>query len=366
MKKILLCSDSFKGTISSIEINDIVTKVISSDYKNDFILTSLPIADGGEGMLDVIKYIYKDEGHIVEIKTIDAEYNKISIPVYIKGNEAYLETSLIIGLPNIKGNISPLKRTTRGVGIVINELINRNIKTIYVALGGSSTNDVGIGMLDELGIDFKIEKPTADNIKDIKDIDISKINPHLLNTKFIILSDVNSPLTGSKGASYNYGPQKGFTYKELNQLEISIYHYQSLVESKFKKKIKNVACLGAAGGLASAFYIYLNAEIKSGINTILELYHFQTLIKDNDFILSGEGAVDTQSFEGKVLGGILNYLDDKSKLYVLCGINRIKKDLGFKIKEITPRTMNKDESKIKAKQLYEKALRNLLDELKTK
>lgn len=127
-----------------------------------------------------------------------------------------------------------------------------------------------------------------------------------------------------------------------------------------------MAYLGAAGGLASAFYIYLNAEIKSGINTILELYNFKSLIKKNDYILSGEGAVDSQSFEGKVLGGILNYLDDKSKLYVLCGINRIKKDLGFKIKEITPRTMNKDESKIKAKQLYETALQKLLDELKTK
>lgn len=366
MKRILLCSDSFKGTLSSLEINEIVQNVINNRYKDDFRLTSLPFADGGEGTLDAIKYIYKDKGQLIEIKTIDAEYNSISAPIYIKDKTAYIEVSKIIGLPNIKGTIPPLKRTTRGIGIVINELIDKNVDTIYVALGGSATNEVGIGMLTELGVNFKINEATADNIKDIKDIDISKMNPKLLKTKFIVLSDVNSPLTGQKGATYNYGPQKGFTYKELNELEIAIYRYQSLMETKLKKKVKNVPCLGAAGGLASAFYLFLNAEIKSGIETILDLYDFQSLIKDNDIIITGEGAVDEQSFQGKVLGGILKYLDDKSKLYVLCGINRIRKDLGIKIIEITPRSMNKEEGKIKAKQLYETALLNLLDSLKTK
>ncbi len=366
MKKILLCSDSFKGTLSSSEINKIAINIINDKYQNDFILTALPIADGGEGSLDVIKYIYKDKGQIIEIKTIDAEYNAISIPIYIKEDTAYIETSKIIGMPNIKGSIAPIKRTSKGIGIVVKELIDRNIKTIYIALGGSSNNEVGIGVLTELGINFNINESTADNIKDIKDIDISKINPKLLETKFIVLCDVNSPLTGPKGATYNYGPQKGFTYKELNELEIAIYHYQNLLETKFKKKIKNVPYLGSAGGLASAFYLFLNAEIKSGSETILELYNFKSLIEDNDVVITGEGALDEQSFEGKVLGGILKYLKDTSKLYVLCGINRFKKDIGLNIIEITPRGMDKNESKIKAKQLYETALLNLLNYLKTK
>lgn len=174
MIKILLTSDSFKGTLSSKDIIYIVQSLVKEKYQNEIVLDSILISDGGEGFLDAISSF--KEGKTISFETFDAENKKITAPIYFveKEKTAYIESASIIGLPLLNNSINPLERTSKGIGIAIKEAISLGANNIYIGLGGTSTNDLGIGMLEELGIKFPpIKNVSMKNALEIKDIDLT-------------------------------------------------------------------------------------------------------------------------------------------------------------------------------------------------
>ena len=356
MKKILICSDSFKGTLSSKEISSIANSLVNDKYKKHIDLSSLLIADGGEGSLEAFKSIVN--GKYEYIDTLDAENNKIIAPYLLFDNDkAIIEVSKVIGLPLIKNSIEKTKRTTKGLGILIKDAIKKGAKTIYICLGGSSTNDFGIGMVEELGLIVNNKTNlVADDLQSINDFDDSKLIKLIKDVKFIGLSDVTNPLIGKNGATYVFGPQKGYNFEELCQLEKGMCHINSLVKLKKHIDLSTISGSGAAGGIGGCIYSLLNGKLQSGIDTLLELANFKEIIKDKDYIITGEGSFDNQSLNGKVISGILKYVD-KNKLVIICGKSKIA-DKSYRILETSDGISDFNYIKANAKEMY----KNTLDE----
>ncbi len=360
MKSLLLASDSFKGTLSTSNIVSIASQVIETDFEGEWILDSLLVADGGEGTLEAFSPYWG--GRIVEVETIDAEGNSIKTPLLInEKGEALIEVASVVGLPLLKGTISPLERTTKGIGVLIKKAISLGAKKIFVGLGGSSTNDLGIGMLSELGIKFLgVKDPTMMEASSIKGIDASDSYLKGKNVQFICLSDVTNPLLGRNGATYVYGPQKGYT--NLEGLEKSMSRLASFYEKATSKSLQNQPGLGAAGGLCAAFYAFMDARIESGIETLLRLSNFEKRAAKADLVITGEGSFDEQSLQGKVYSGIRKFVP-KEKLVVLCGKSKIAHP-EVPVYEVSKKGASFSCIKEHAKEDYARALRKVLSERK--
>ena len=361
MKRLLLASDSFKGTLSSYDIVEIAKDLIDKEFKDSWSLNYQYVADGGEGTIDAIKELLG--GTTYDIKTVDSENETITSPLLlIDKNTALIEVAKIIGLPMIKNKIDPLKRTTKGIGVLIKEAIKLNVKKIYIGLGGTSTNDLGIGMLQELGINFNLnEEINMSNASNVKKINLDNFILKNKNIEFICLTDVTNQLLGKNGATYIFGPQKGYK-NNLEYLENTATHLCKLFEETSKKDIKNVPGLGAAGGLAAAFYTFMDAKIISGINEILKISNFKKKALDADIVITGEGSFDSQSLNGKVLSGIINNVD-KSKLIIICGRNKIENS-NIPIYETLKSNQDFEYIKEHAKESYKEILRKVLQEYK--
>ena len=355
MKKILLCSDSFKGTLISEDIINIASEVVNDKYSSFVSLKGMNIADGGEGTLSTFRpYI---NGDIEYIKTIDAEGNPIDVPLLINDKTAFIEVAKIIGLPLIKNTVPPLKRTTYGVGLIIKELVNRGIKIIYVALGGSSTSDLGIGMLDALGVNFGYKYSNLENVLNFNKIDLSNFYLKDKDIHFILLSDVSDSVLGAVNV---YAKQKGYK-NDLGYLDKCFHHFINLANHYFQKDFYHVPSLGASGALAAAFYIFCTANIVSGIELFLTISNFKELVKEYDYVITGEGSFDEQSLHGKVINGVLSSVD-LAKVILIVGKAKIKIK-GLKIYEISPSRMSFDELKKTAKANYKITFSKVLNDL---
>ena len=359
MKKLLVASDSFKGTLSSKEIVSICKKVISESFSSSWSLDCQLIADGGEGTLDAFASLKKWKR--IPVETFDAELSPIEAPILVDGEgNAVIEVASVIGLPLIKNVLDPVHRTTKGLGILVEKAVELGAKKIYVGLGGSSTNDLGMGMLRELGVRFNpIENPDMSNALGIKEIDLSRFLLKGKGIEFVCLSDVKNPLLGENGATYVYGPQKGYG-KMLGDLEKKAARLSSLYEKAASKSLQGVPGLGAAGGLGAAFYAFMGATMKSGIEEILSLSHFKERAASADLVITGEGSFDEQSFQGKVYSGISKCVDP-NKLIVLCGRSEIKNPK-IKIYETSKEGASFEWIKQHAKEGYQETLRSILKE----
>ena len=361
MTNIILCSDSFKGTLSSNDIANIGKELINNKYSEKIKLTTLLIADGGEGSLEAFSSILKGEKIFVD--TIDAEYEAINVPYFFfDGNKAIIEISKIIGLPMIKNTIKNTKRTTKGIGIVIKHAIKKGAKTIYICLGGTSTVDFGIGMLEELGLKINHKNDLcAEDLITIDDYDDQELIKTIKNVNFIGLTDVNNPLVGKNGAAYIFGPQKGFKNDELDNIEKGMINIANIINRKKNIDLSTYKGSGAAGGIGGAICSVLNGTLKSGIDTLLELANFKELVKNNDIVITGEGSFDSQSLNGKVISGILKYVNEE-KLVIICGRNKIK-DSKIRIIETSNGIKDTEYIKLHAKTMYKEALDKFLQEL---
>lgn len=360
MKNVLFCLDSFKGTLSTFDIISISKEVIDSKYKSYFNGVYLPIADGGEGSLDIILAIL--EGKTIYVDSIDAEYNAINVPYFIsKDNDVYIEVAKIIGLPYLTNKIPSLERTTKGIGIVILDALRHNPRSINIFLGGSSTNEMGIGLLSYLGVDFNVKgELTAKNIKDVYSFNIEKLKEKIKGIKFNCYCDVTNPLTGINGASYIFGKQKGYNEKEIEFLDKSFIHFSSIIKKELGKDLTNIPSLGASGGLGGCFYSFFDASIKLGIDKILDLSDFDKYASKADLIITGEGSFDSQSLNGKAINGILKRVD-KNKLVIICGKSKISDPL-YRIYRTSDENMPFEYIKEHAKDLYRKTLIKVLDD----
>ena len=308
--RFLFASDSFKGTLTSERIIDLLTEA-SKKVFSDCEVIGIPIADGGEGTVDAVIKVTNGtirkclvSGPLME-KT-EAFYGEM------KDSSAIIEMAAASGLPKVPKELQdPRNTSTYGTGELIKDALERGHRKISIAIGGSATNDGGMGAMIALGIRFLDEngeelEGKGSNLIKVRDIDLSNIHSAIAETEFTVMCDVNNPLTGPKGATYTFGKQKGGTPEILDELEAGMEQYASILLEKMGVDVDQIPGAGAAGGLGAALCVFLNAKLKSGIETVLDLIDFNKRLENVNLVVTGEGRLDWQSSFGKVPSGIGN------------------------------------------------------------
>ena len=302
---VLAIIDSFKGTISSKKLGEIIKEEFDAKGHN---VDVIPVADGGEGFCEAIEEILLSRGLEISKKSLivnDPLFRKIE-SYYIICNStktAYIELAKASGISLLsKEELNPYITSTYGFGELIVDAIKNNCKKVVLGIGGSATNDAGCGMLEALGMKFyngNEELITQINNTDVGTVDYVDDNEFkniIRDIEFVVLSDVTNPLLGEDGATYVFSPQKGAKKEDLSFLEDNIKNFAILNKTNI-----NSRGAGAAGGVVYALLTYLNAKLYSGIDYILDLIDYEKLIEKYDVIVTGEGKIDNQSLSGKVV-----------------------------------------------------------------
>lgn len=306
--KIVIASDSFKGSASTIEVANFIEKGIRTlDQAVDII--KIPIADGGEGTVDSLVIGCKGEYRYVDV--IGPAGNKINAKYGLLNSDiAIIEMAQASGLHLVDEETkNPFETTTFGTGELIKSALDQGAKQIYVGLGGSATNDGGVGMVQALGGSFKDRNGQevgfgANGVKSIETIDLTQLDKRLGDVQIIALSDVTNPLCGEKGASYVYGPQKGASADDVKVLDDILCEYGDKIKDQLGIDIVDEAGAGAAGGLGAGLMAFCHAKLDRGINKILEIIDLEGKLKDADLVITGEGRMDDQSLNGKAPIGV--------------------------------------------------------------
>lgn len=325
MAKILCLIDSFKGTLTSLELGSIAKDVLGRKGHD---VEYIPISDGGDGFLDSIKHITKLKSKTIKVK--DPNGNIISANYLIdhEQQKAYIEMAQSSGINLIDITKSSIfNRSTYGLGELIQTAVNDGAKTVYIGLGGSATNDGGAGMLEALGVKFfdsnhhviKHIKPS--DFSAIESIDTNHIEERFKDIEFVVFSDVDNPLLGSYGASVVFGPQKGLNIDDIKRADLLMNHYATKLEEVFNKRMHHQKGSGAAGGVGFALQMAFNATYRLGIDEILNMIDVTI---DYDYIITGEGKIDHQSLSGKVIVGVIKKFKD-SNIILVCGKNELQK-----------------------------------------
>ncbi|MBM4157973.1 MAG: glycerate kinase [Ignavibacteria bacterium] len=311
IKNILVCVDSFKGTFDSIKLTKIIGKYFS---QNGYCVTEIPVADGGEGTIDVIKHLKGGKKKYVNV--FDPLGRKIKTYYCVIDNTAYLEmakSSGIILLEEKEKN--PWITSTYGFGQMLKYALDENYRKFVIALGGSATNDGGIGMMEALGYRFfnkigkqikghGMNKLSGKNLNDIYHIDDKQADIRLKKCDITVINDVKNPLYGRNGASLVYSYQKGATEMIAQNLECGIKNFAKALK-KLTGRNPNFEGAAAAGGLSASFKTLFNANIKNGINEIIKILNIEKAVKSVDLVIVGEGSVDYQTaLYGKAPCGI--------------------------------------------------------------
>lgn len=306
--KLLFASDSFKGTLSSEQIIRLLTDSANRIFPGCETV-GVPIADGGEGTVDAVIAVTKGCLRTVKVHGPLMEEASASYGVF-HGDSAIIEMAAASGLPMVPAQKrNPLHTTTFGTGELIKDALDNGYRRLSIAIGGSATNDGGMGAMRALGIKFldqdgKELSGIGEDLGKVADIDVSGLHPAVKDASITVMCDVNNPLTGPDGATYTFGKQKGGTHEILDELEAGMKQYAAVMRDKLGLDVENLAGAGAAGGLGAALCGYLNAELKSGIETVLDLIDFDGLLEGTDLVVTGEGRIDWQSAFGKVPSGV--------------------------------------------------------------
>lgn len=308
-RNIIVASDSFKGSLSSLEVGRSICEGIHSLYPEDRILI-VPVADGGEGTVDAI--LTSREGKRISRvvkgplgQEVEASYGLID-----NGKTAVIEMAEASGITLIdKEALDVMQASTYGTGELIKDAIEKGVRKLYIGLGGSATNDGGIGLAAALGIRFLDEtgrflEPIPANLSKMSSIDTRQKMKIPANLDIILLVDVDNPLCGERGASFVYGPQKGGKSEELVALDQALNRYADLVSELTGRHEKETPGAGAAGGLGFALMTFFKAKVQRGITTILDLIGIEEKIAGADLVITGEGHMDSQSVNGKTPIGV--------------------------------------------------------------
>lgn len=307
--KVVIAIDSFKGSLNSIELENSIEKGIRKVYKNAEIV-KVPIADGGEGTVDTLVN-GNVCGKMVEIDVMNPLMKKIKAKYgIIKERIAIIEMASASGLPLISiEERNPMKTTTFGTGELIKDAIEKGCRDFIIGIGGSATNDAGLGMLQALGYKFLDENNRellygGEILEKVKKIDDSRKIKELDECNFLIACDVDNPFCGLKGASHIFGRQKGANEEMVQKLDEGLTKFAEFLKKDLKLDISKIPGTGAAGGLGGGFIAFLNGKLKSGVEIILEKIDLCSQIKDADFVITGEGRIDFQSVMGKAPTGV--------------------------------------------------------------
>ncbi len=300
--KIVLAPNAYKGSISAKDAANIMAEGILAEVRGVEI-QKVPFSDGGDGLLEVLRDIF--DGEIVKCRVKDPLFREIVSELCFVEREklAAIEMARASGIALIKDNEKdPTKTTTYGTGELIKKRpLTLEQKKIIVGIGGSATNDGGIGMAAALGVRF-LDKdknelvPSGGNLIKINEIDLSKLDERIKDTEIIVVCDVENPLIGDNGATRVYGPQKGATEDMINLLEKGLINLSEIIKSQLGMDITKIPGGGAAGGLGAGLYAFLGARLEKGIEVMKELTGLDDKIKGADLVITGEGKLDNQIF----------------------------------------------------------------------
>ena len=306
--KIVIASDSYKGSCSTLEVANSIERGFRRIYKDSDVI-KIPVADGGEGTVDAL--VMGTNGRYEEVEVIGPLGERIIAKYGIIFDDiAVIEMASASGITLVDPDkLNPLITTTFGTGQLIKSAMNKGIRKIFVGLGGSSTNDGGVGMAQALGVSLKDELGKeigfgGGALKEIKTIDMLNINPLLKETQIVAISDVTNILCGSRGASYVFGPQKGANNLMVKDLDDNLRHLGEIIKTQLNKDVGEIPGAGAAGGLGAGLIAFCNACIEPGIEKILDITRIDHYLKDADLVITGEGSIDSQSKYGKVPVGV--------------------------------------------------------------
>ena len=308
--KIVFASDSFKGSMSSLDVATAASAGVIEVYPDSEIV-SVNVADGGEGTVEAI--VDALGGEIVKVQVSDPLGRKIETSYGIAGETAILEMAAASGLPLLTAEErNPWATSTLGTGEMIMDAIARGCRKFLVGIGGSATNDAGVGMLQAMGFRFYdangelITQGCGGMLGSIARIDDSLVSAAVKESQFTVACDVDTPFCGPEGAAPVFAPQKGADAEMVKRLDEGMASLAKVIEEKYTIDIVPVAGAGAAGGMGGAFRAFLGATLKKGIDMVLDAIDFDTTIQGANLVITGEGKVDFQTAKGKTAAGVLN------------------------------------------------------------
>ena len=322
MVNVLIAPDKFKGSLSAREVCDAIEEGLK---KMNCHVTSIPLADGGEGTCELLTNL--SQGSKIELTVQGPLFDSLKADYGISkdGTTAFIEMARASGLQLlVPEKRNPMRTTTYGTGELIRDALDRGVQKIILGIGGSATNDAGIGMAAALGFGFfhssgSVLMPTGENLLHLHTIKPDNKHERLEKTSFITLCDVSNPLFGPQGAAFVYGPQKGADSKAVTLLDTGLRNFSEVVQKTFGI-IADFPGAGAAGGLGAGTKIFLSASIKKGMDYIIETTDLKEKVKKADLVITGEGKLDQQTLSGKVIMEVSRIAAHFGKpVAVICG-----------------------------------------------
>ena len=367
--KIVIAPDSFKGSLTAVEVSDAIEQGIREIFPESEIV-KIPMADGGDGTAHCL--VNATGGKILIEKVTGPLGDEVLASYGILGDKktAVIEMAEASGLTLVPENRrNPLVTTTYGTGQLIKFALDQGCRKMIIGIGGSATNDGGAGMVQALGAKL-LDKDGEEigfgggELKKVFRIDTKYLDNRLSETKVLVASDVSNPLCGPQGASRIYGPQKGATPEVIEELDESLAYFAGIIKRDLNKDVKDIPGAGAAGGLGASLMAFLNAELRPGIEIIIEIVKLEQAIKGADLVITGEGKIDSQTIYGKAPIGVAKIakkyhipviavaaiIGNDADIVYQYGINTLLK--------ISEPPMNLNESKAKKYRLIKKTIKN--------
>jgi glycerate kinase len=329
---ILIAPDKFKGTLTAAQVSDAIDKGLSNAGLN-FTTWKFPLADGGEGTLDV--FLQHKNGRLIELEVHDPLMRKVESGYGLSddGTLAFVEMANASGLGLLcEEERNPLRTTTFGTGELIADALNRGAIHILLSIGGSATNDAALGALVALGAKITDQSgdlifPVGESLKRIRNIERQPVLDLLKGKRITAICDVDNPLYGREGAAYTYAPQKGADDAAVQVLDAGLQHVADLVLRDQGIDLQQVPGSGAGGGFAGGLHAFMNAELKRGTDVIFEITNFYEAVAWADVVITGEGRLDNQTLQGKLVHGVVGAVQKFGKpVYIICGESQLTAD----------------------------------------
>ncbi len=309
---ILIAPDSFKDALPAAKVAKAIAEgILLADPATEIIL--FPLADGGEGTLEVLHSHLGEEMRHLTVRGPLGDLLETTYSFSRTGKTAFIEMARASGLQHLAPEKrNPLLTSTFGTGEMIADAIKNGARHIVLGIGGSATNDCGMGMLEALGWRFTDEnghrlEPVGQNLALVSDIDSTSVLPEIRTgqIEFTVICDVENPLYGPQGAAFIYGPQKGADAATVLQLDRGLRHFSGILRTHFGKDFSREKGAGAAGGMGAACLCFFNAMLRPGIELVMELTSFEKILPKSDWIITGEGKIDGQTLSGKLIAGVV-------------------------------------------------------------
>ncbi|EOW9304642.1 TPA: glycerate kinase [Vibrio cholerae] len=307
--KVVIAPDSFKESLTAKQVCDSIQTGLARIW-HDAKFVAIPVADGGEGTVQSL--VDATQGRLVEVKVMGPQGKRVEAFYGMLGDNqtAVIEMAAASGLHHVPlAQRDPKLTTSFGTGELIRHALDQGVTKLIIGLGGSATNDGGVGMLAALGARFTNAdgepiQLTGGGLRELTHIDLQDFDPRLQHCDILVACDVNNPLCGDKGASAVFGPQKGATPEDVQLLDGALRQFGLLTEKVTGKMVLESAGAGAAGGMGAALLAYTEARLRPGIEIVLETVQLAHQVSDADLVITGEGRIDSQTVHGKTPMGV--------------------------------------------------------------